>query len=241
MPRPKMLRRLLAAVASTGHRAPRCPIGGARVEKSYFDSSLLHGRGDWRGIAGSASLRPPRHHPAGGQRRAALRGPFVEDQAGAVWRTRCAAWWQHPRGDLELPEALAASTSATTVLATSAPRAAGSRSEAGVTATRRARLSTSCRRAAHPESRDTAACRSRWGRSRTLVTPARCIPIRCSAAEIPVPERSGGDEARGLPRGHESATAGRETRQRDRCAIGGDSSPGARGCPTRSCRRSAAR
>jgi RsmE family RNA methyltransferase len=114
MPRPKMLRRLLAAVASIGIKR-LVLINSARVEKSYFDSSLLTAEAIDEELRLGLSQACDTILPVVSIERRFR--PFVEDQAGTVWPDPVRRLVAHPRGDLELPDVLAASTSATTVLA----------------------------------------------------------------------------------------------------------------------------
>ena len=114
MPRPKMLRRLLAAVASIGIKR-LVLINSARVEKSYFDSSLLAPEAieeELRlGLSQACDTIPP---VVIVKRRFR---PFVEDEADAFWPDPAHRLVAHPRADRELWEVLPASASDTTVLA----------------------------------------------------------------------------------------------------------------------------
>jgi RsmE family RNA methyltransferase len=114
MPRPKMLRRLLAAVASIGIKR-LVLINSARVEKSYFDSSLLAPEAIDEELRLGLSQACDTILPVVSIERRFR--PFVEDQAGVVWPDPVRRLVAHPRGDQTLPDVLAASTSATTVLA----------------------------------------------------------------------------------------------------------------------------
>jgi RsmE family RNA methyltransferase len=114
MPRPKMLRRLLAAVASIGIKR-LVLINSARVEKSYFDSSLLTPEAieqEFRlGLSQACDTILP---VVSIQRRFR---PFVEDEANAFWPDPARRLVAHPRAARELWKVLPESAADTTVLA----------------------------------------------------------------------------------------------------------------------------
>jgi len=102
MPRPKMLRRLLAAVASMGVKR-LVLVNGARVEKSYFDSPLLAPASiDDELRLGLSQARDTILPQVSIERRFR---PFVEDKAHAFWPAPTRRVLAHPgaeRGLLEL-------------------------------------------------------------------------------------------------------------------------------------------
>jgi RsmE family RNA methyltransferase len=99
MPRPKMLRRLLAAVASMGVKR-LVLVNSARVEKSYFDSPLLASAAiDLELRLGLSQARDtilpkvsikPRFRP------------FVEDQSDAFWPAPTRRLLAHPEAERDL-------------------------------------------------------------------------------------------------------------------------------------------
>jgi RsmE family RNA methyltransferase len=114
MPRPKMLRRLLAAVASMGVKR-LVLINSARVEKSYFDSPLVTppaideqlrlGLSQARDTTLPQVRIEPRFRP------------FVEDRAQALWPAPWRRFVAHPEADGDLSTVLPAPTSDPMVLA----------------------------------------------------------------------------------------------------------------------------
>jgi RsmE family RNA methyltransferase len=99
MPRPKMLRRLLAAVASMGVKR-LVLVNSARVEKSYFDSPLL----------ASAAIEEELRLGLSQARDTILPQvsieprfrPFVEDQADAFWPAPTRRLLAHPEAERDL-------------------------------------------------------------------------------------------------------------------------------------------
>jgi RsmE family RNA methyltransferase len=114
MPRPKMLRRLLAAVASIGIKR-LVLINSARVEKTYFDSPLLAPAAIEKELLLGLSQAcdtvlpvvsiQPRFRP------------FVEDDMNTFWPAPTRRLLAHPKSGRDLWEALPMSTTGATVLA----------------------------------------------------------------------------------------------------------------------------
>ncbi|MEO8256156.1 MAG: 16S rRNA (uracil(1498)-N(3))-methyltransferase [Acidobacteriota bacterium] len=99
MPRPKMLRRIVAAVASMGVKR-LVLINSARVEKSYFDSPLITAAAiDEQLRLGLAQARDTILPQVMIERRFR---PFVEDRARALWPPphRCLVAHPEAAGDL---------------------------------------------------------------------------------------------------------------------------------------------
>ena len=105
MPRPKMLRRLLAAVASMGVKGVTL-VNGARVEKSYFDSPLLAPAAIddalRLGLSQARDTIPP--HVIIERR---FR-PFIEDRTHLVWPAPTRRLLAHPDADRDLSEVMSA-------------------------------------------------------------------------------------------------------------------------------------
>jgi RsmE family RNA methyltransferase len=114
MPRPKMLRRILAAVASMGVKR-LVLINSARVEKSYFDSPLL----------APAAIEEPLRLGLSQARDTILPQviverrfrPFVEDHARALWPAPSRCFVAHPEADRDVRAALPVPTHDPMVLA----------------------------------------------------------------------------------------------------------------------------
>jgi RsmE family RNA methyltransferase len=106
MPRPKMLRRLLAAVASIGVKR-LVLINTARVEKSYFDSPVLAPAAIDEalrlGLAQARDTMLPRVTIEPRFR------PFIEDQAEVAWPAPTRRLLAHPGAIRDLRQALAGS------------------------------------------------------------------------------------------------------------------------------------
>jgi len=114
MPRPKMLRRILAAVASLGVKR-LVLINSARVEKSYFDSPLLAAPAiDEQLRLGLSQARDTILPHVTIERRFR---PFVEDHARALWPAPNRCFVAHPEADGNLHVMLPASTGDPMVLA----------------------------------------------------------------------------------------------------------------------------
>jgi RsmE family RNA methyltransferase len=114
MPRPKMFRRLLAAVASIGVKR-LVLVNSARVEKSYFDSSLVTAEAiDHELRLGLAQACDTILPVVSIKRRFR---PFVEDEADLLWPDPVRRLVAHPRADRELWNVLPPSPTDTTVLA----------------------------------------------------------------------------------------------------------------------------
>jgi RsmE family RNA methyltransferase len=114
MPRPKMLRRILAAVTSVGVKR-LVLINSARVEKSYFDSPLITPAAIDEALRlGLSQARDTILPEVSIERRFR---PFVEDRAARLWSspTRCLV--AHPVAERDLPAVLPAATSDPMVLA----------------------------------------------------------------------------------------------------------------------------
>jgi RsmE family RNA methyltransferase len=114
MPRPKMLRRILAAVTSIGVKR-LVLINSARVEKSYFDSPLITVPAIEEQLRlGLSQARDTILPEVIIERRFR---PFVEDQAAALWPPPRRCFVAHPDADRELRAALPGPTSDPMVLA----------------------------------------------------------------------------------------------------------------------------
>ena len=114
MPRPKMLRRLLAAVASIGIKR-LVLINSARVEKSYFDSSFLTPAAIEEELLLGLSQACDTVLPVVSIQRRFR--PFVEDEATTFWPDPARRLVAHPRAGRELWDVLPESAADTTVLA----------------------------------------------------------------------------------------------------------------------------
>jgi RsmE family RNA methyltransferase len=114
MPRPKMLRRLLAAVASIGIKR-LVLINSARVEKSYFDSPLLTPEAIEEELLLGLSQACDTILPVVSIQR--LFRPFVEDEADSCWPAPTRRLLAHPRAERDLWEVLLPSANNRTVLA----------------------------------------------------------------------------------------------------------------------------
>jgi RsmE family RNA methyltransferase len=114
MPRPKMLRRILAAVASMGVKR-LVLINSARVEKSYFDSPLITPPAlDDQLRLGLSQARDTILPQVIVERRFR---PFVEDQARALWPAPTRCFVAHPGADRDLRAVVLAPTDDSMVLA----------------------------------------------------------------------------------------------------------------------------
>ena len=105
LPRPKLLRRLLAAVASMGVKRIAL-VNSARVEKSYFDSPLVAPASIAEalrlGLSQARDTILPTvsiHH---------LFRPFVEDEVAGLWPAPARRLLAHPDADRGLPDVLQA-------------------------------------------------------------------------------------------------------------------------------------
>lgn len=114
MPRPKMLRRLLAAVASMGVKR-MVLINSARVEKSYFDSPLLDPAAIEHELRlGLSQARDTILPQVIVHKRFR---PFVEDEARAFWPAPARRLLAHPESERDLCAVLPAPGSDRVVLA----------------------------------------------------------------------------------------------------------------------------
>jgi RsmE family RNA methyltransferase len=114
MPRPKMLRRILAAVASMGVKR-LVLINSARVEKSYFDSPFVTPPAIEDQLRlGLSQARDTILPQVIVERRFR---PFVEDHARALWPAPTRCFVAHPEADGNLRAMLPASTGDPMVLA----------------------------------------------------------------------------------------------------------------------------
>jgi RsmE family RNA methyltransferase len=114
MPRPKMLRRILAAVTSIGVKR-LVLIKSARVEKSYFDSPLITPPAIEEQLRlGLAQARDTILPLVMVERRFR---PFVEDHARAFWPAPARCLVAHPEADRDLRAVLPAPTHDPMVLA----------------------------------------------------------------------------------------------------------------------------
>jgi RsmE family RNA methyltransferase len=114
LPRPKMLRRLLAAIASMGVKR-LVLVNSARVEKSYWESPLLDaeaidaelrlGLAQARDTILPAVTLEPRFRP------------FVEDRLDAIWPPPATRLVAHPAADADLASLLPSSAAASLVIA----------------------------------------------------------------------------------------------------------------------------
>jgi RsmE family RNA methyltransferase len=114
LPRPKMLRRLLAAVASMGIKRVVL-INSARVEKSYFDSPLLAPAAIEQELRLGLSQACDTILPVVSIQRRFR--PFVEDEADALWPAPTRRLVAHLRAERDLWDAPPASADDQTVLA----------------------------------------------------------------------------------------------------------------------------
>jgi RsmE family RNA methyltransferase len=114
MPRPKMLRRLLAGVASMGIKRLAL-VNSARVEKSYFDSPLLAPAAIEEELLLGLSQACDTILPVVSIQRRFR--PFVEDEADAFWPAPTRRLLAHPRAERNLWEVLPVPFKNTTVLA----------------------------------------------------------------------------------------------------------------------------
>ena len=103
MPRPKMLRRLLAAVASIGIKR-LVLVNSARVEKSYFDSPLLAPEAIEEELLLGLSQACDTILPVVSIQRRFR--PFVEDEADAFWPAPTRRLLAHPRSERGLWDVL---------------------------------------------------------------------------------------------------------------------------------------
>ena len=114
MPRPKMLRRLLAAVASMGVKR-LVLINSARVEKSYFDSPLLTEPAIGEALRlGLSQARDTILPQVSIERRFR---PFIEDHALDVWPGPARRLVAHPESSRDLGSVLPEPTDAPIVVA----------------------------------------------------------------------------------------------------------------------------
>jgi RsmE family RNA methyltransferase len=114
MPRPKMLRRLLAAVASMGVKR-LVLINSARVEKSYFDSPFVNPPAIEEHLRlGLSQARDTILPQVTIERRFR---PFVEDHVHALWPAPRRCFVAHPEADRDLCAVLPAPTNDPMVLA----------------------------------------------------------------------------------------------------------------------------
>ena len=114
MPRPKMLRRLIAAVTSMGVKR-LVLINSARVEKSYFDSPLITPAAiDEQLRLGLSQARDTILPQVSIERRFR---PFVEDHLHALWPAPSRCFVAHPEADRDLGAVLPAPTTDPMVLA----------------------------------------------------------------------------------------------------------------------------
>jgi RsmE family RNA methyltransferase len=114
MPRPKMLRRLLAGVASMGIKR-LVLVNSARVEKSYFGSPLLAPAVIEAELLLGLSQACDTIMPVVSIQRRFR--PFVEDEADAVWPAPSRRLLAHPRAERDLRAVLPATATNRTVLA----------------------------------------------------------------------------------------------------------------------------
>jgi 16S rRNA (uracil1498-N3)-methyltransferase len=114
LPRPKMLRRLLAAVASMGIKRVVL-INSARVEKSYFESPLLAPAAIRQELLLGLSQACDTILPAVSIRQRFR--PFVEDEADAFWPAPARRLVAHLRSERDLCDVPPAPVDGTTVLA----------------------------------------------------------------------------------------------------------------------------
>jgi RsmE family RNA methyltransferase len=114
MPRPKMLRRLLAGVASMGIKR-LVLVNSARVEKSYFDSPLLAVAAIEKELLLGLSQACDTILPVVSIQRRFR--PFVEDEADAFWPTPTRRLLAHPRAERPLWDVLPVPAKSPTVLA----------------------------------------------------------------------------------------------------------------------------
>ena len=114
MPRPKMLRRVLAAVTSMGVKR-LIIVNSARVEKSYFDSPLLESSAIeaelWLGLEQARDTILPQVVI---ERRFR---PFIEDHLQAVWPAPTRRLLAHPDTERRLSDVLPEPTADPLVLA----------------------------------------------------------------------------------------------------------------------------
>jgi RsmE family RNA methyltransferase len=114
LPRPKMLRRLLAAIASMGVKR-LVLVNSARVEKSYFDSPLLAPAAIDEALRlGLEQSRDTIVPQVTIERRFR---PFVEDRAAGLWPPPVLRLLAHPAAERDLADLLPAPASDPIVIA----------------------------------------------------------------------------------------------------------------------------